>query len=202
MILAAVLLVVGAGRAAAQEKILDLRLLELSEDGERTYHNLIVSYGVGRRLSFEAFWLFLPQFEHYDELGLGLGVNLLRKRGVSLTLIGYLAAAPDDEYFEPALLAADGDGRVTWSLFVLRYLPLGSAGVEQWLVDPLEVQFRVGGRVSLGASAYLYRPDGGSWLSKVGPKVSVADRWGSSDLALRRVNEGSWELQLRRILVF
>jgi hypothetical protein len=195
-------LVVGGGPAAAQERVLDLRLLEVSDDGERTYHNLVYSHDLTSRVSLEAFSLFLPQLDDYAELGAGLGFDVLRREHWTLTLIGYLATASDGEYLEPALLAVGGEGPVTWSIFLLRYVPLGSEGIEQWLVDPAEVQVRIGGPVALGLSAYLYRPAGGNWLTKVGPKLSVADRLGASELAVRHVNEGGWELQLRRIFVF
>lgn len=190
--------------AAAQDNVLDLRFLELNEDGHRTYHNFLYSRSFsGKRLSFESFWLFLPENDDYSELGAGVGYRLLKLRETKVSLLAYLASASDDDYFEPALLFLDADGKWTWSLFVLHYVPLGDDGVDQWLVDPFEIQYNVGGSLSVGASAYFYRPQGGRWLAKVGPKVSLSDRLGATELALRRVNEGSsLELQLRRIFFF
>ena len=188
----------------AQSNILDLRLLEVDDGGDRTYHNVIYSHSFGdSRFSLEAFYLFLPQFDDYEEPGLGVGYKALSLGDVEVSLIGYLASAPDDDYFEPAVLVIDGAGRWTWSVFLLRYLPLSSAGIEQWLVDPAEIQVRVKGPLSVGLSAYLYRPQGGDWLRKVGPKISVEDRLGATEIALRDVNQGGgYELQLRRILLF
>ena len=189
--------------ASAQHNVLDLRLVEVDEDGERTYHNVLFSHSFGEsRFSLEAFYLFLPQFD-YEEPGIGVGYHALSRGDVEVSLIGYLASAPDDEYFEPALLALDGEGRWTWSVFLLRYQPLGDDGIGQWLVDPAEVQYRVGGSVSVGLSAYLYRPQGGSWLRKIGPKISVGDRRGATEVTVRSVNQGGdFEVQLRRIFVF
>jgi hypothetical protein len=40
-------------------------------------------------------------------------------------------------------------------------------------------------------------------VTKVGPKVSIADRHGATELRVARVNQGeSVELQVRRLLVF
>ena len=37
---------------------------------------------------------------------------------------------------------------------------------------------------------------------KVGPKISLGDSLGASELAVRRVSTGGWELQLRRLFFF
>ncbi len=59
--------------AIAQQNLLDLRFLELDDNGERTYHNFIYSHTFGdSRWSFEAFWLFLPTLDDYDEVELQL----------------------------------------------------------------------------------------------------------------------------------
>ncbi len=203
-LLSVALMLLVAAPAGAQQNVLDLRLLELDEDGDRTYHNFLYSRSFGdSRLSLEAFWLFLPQEGDYDEFGVGLGYRLLTLGDTNVSLIGYLSSAPDDEYFEPALFAFDVEGKLTWSCFLLHYLPLGDGGIDQWLVDPIEIQYNVGGPVSIGASGYFYRPQGGSWLTKFGPKVSIADKYGASELAVRDVNDGGGlEIQLRRIFVF
>ncbi len=198
------LLILAAAPLVAQQNLLDLRLAELNDGGDRTYHNFIYSRSLGEsRFSLELFWLFLPQEDDYDEIVAGLGYRAFQRGDVSVSLIAYLASAPDDEYFEPALLALDTEGKLTWSFFLLHYLPLGSDGIHQWLVDPIEFQVAVRGPLSLGVSGYFYRPQGGSWLTKVGPKLSLADKYGASELAVRAVNDGGGvEFQLRRILTF
>ncbi len=191
-----------ATSAIAQDHVLDLRFLELSDDGDRTYHNAVYSWSFGERLSLESFWLFLPQQDDYREPGLGLGYKLSKNPRASVTLIGYFASASDDDYFEPAVLVADTAGRLTASIFLLRYVPLGDQGIDQWLIDPVEVQYRVSERWSLGASGYFYRPRGGAWLRKLGPKIAFGDDLGSSEVAVRKVSTGGWEIQLRRVFVF
>jgi hypothetical protein len=186
-----------------QQNVLDLRLLEANEEGDVTYQNFLYSRTVGdSKLSFEAFALFLPQLD-YEELGLGVGYRAFRLGQVAVSFLAYVASAADDDYFEPALLLLDSEGRLTGSFLLLRYVPLGNDGSDQWLIDPAEIQYRVAGPVSLGVSAYLYRPEGGSWLSKIGPKISIADRLGATEVAAREVNQGGGiEIQMRRIFVF
>ena len=193
-----------AASGIAQSGVADLRFLEIDADGDRTYHNAILSVGLGEsRFSLESFWLFLPELDDYDEVGVGVGFRMFERGDLSISLLGYLASAPDDEYFEPALLVVDSGGRWTGSLFLLHYLPLGDEGIGQWLVDPLEIQYRIKGRVSIGVSAYLYRPDGGDWLRKIGPKVSLEDRLGATEIAVRDVNlGGEYEVQFRRLFFF
>ena len=203
-LLGSLLLLALTSSVEAQNNVLDLRFLELNDDGDRTYHNFLYSRSFGgSRFSLESYWLFLPQEGDYDEFGLGVGYKAFELGDVSLSLIGYLSSAPDDHYFEPALLFLDGEGKFTWSLFLLHYLPLGDEGIDQWLIDPVEAQYNFLGPLSVGVSGYFYRPQGGSWLAKVGPKVSIADRLGASELAARRVtNGGGIEIQLRRVFVF
>ena len=189
--------------SVGQANVIDMRLLEVDEEGERTYHNVVLSHTFKEgRFSMEAFCLNLPQLD-YDEVGAGVGYRIATVRDIKLSLIAYLSAADDDGYLEPALLAVKTTGRVTGSCLLLHYFPLGTDGVHQWLVDPLEIQVVVRGPLSLGVSSYFYRPAGGSWLRKIGPKLSIADRLGATELAVRDVNQGGGaEFQLRRIFVF
>lgn len=193
-----------AGRpAAAQDHTLDLRFLEVDDHGDRTYHNLIYSGALGGKWTLEAFALFLPQLDDYEEFGLGLGYRFGRVGEVDFSLNAHVATAPDDEYVQPALFALDVEGKVTGSFFLLHYAPLSDTGIHQWLIDPAEIQIEIGRSIALGLSGYFYRPQGGSWLRKIGPKISLADRHGATELALRDVNQGGGvELQLRRILLF
>lgn len=188
---------------ACQDNTADLRFLETDEDGHLTYQNFIYSRNLaGGKWMFQGFFLRLPQLD-YKEYGIGLGYRLAATRGIGWYLLGGFAHASDEDYFQPALLALKVEGKTTGSLFLLHYAPLGSHAVDQWLVDPIEVQYNLTGRLSLGGSGYFYRPAGGSWFHKIGPKVSLADAHGASELTVRKVNQGGGaEIQLRRIFVF
>lgn len=188
----------------AQNNLLDLRFLEFNDDGKRTYHNFIYSRSLGdSRLSIESFWLFLPQEDEYDEIALGVGYRAAKLGQANISLIGYFSFASDDDYFQPTLFLIDTEGNLAWSLFLLHYIPLGDDGAHQWLIDPIEIQYSVSRRISIGASGYFYRPQAGSWLSKIGPKISLSDRVGASELAIRWVSDGGGaEIQLRRLLAF
>lgn len=187
----------------AQDNVLDLRLVELNDDGDRTYHNFIYARTFpGGKFMFEAFHLRIPQ-DDYKEFTAGIGYNTQTIRDVRVYLFGHLATASDEEYFEPALFALDIDGKLTGSLFLLYYIPLGSDGVNQWLVDPFELQYAVAGPLSVGFSSYFWRPDGGPAIFKKGGKLSMVDKYGASELAVRHVsNGGGVEFQFRRIMVF
>ena len=124
----------------AQEHVLDLRFLEVDEDGERTYQNFVYSGSLrGSRFSLEAFALFLPQLDDYEEFGLGFGYRVGRLGEVDLRILAFLASASDEDYIQPALLLLDAEGRTTGSLFLLHYTPLGNQGIHQWLIDPAEI---------------------------------------------------------------
>jgi hypothetical protein len=188
---------------AGQDNTVDLRFLEVGEHGHLTYQNFIYSRNLaGGKWMFQGGFLRLPQID-YKEYGIGLGYRLAVTREIGWYLFGNFAHGSDEDYFQPALLALDVEGKTTGSLFLLHYAPLGSDGIDQWLVDPIEVQYNLVGRLSLGGSGYFYRPAGGSWFHKIGPKLSLSDALGASELAVRKVNRGGGvEIQLRRIFVF
>ena len=151
---------------------------------------------------FTGLFLHLPA-DDYREASAGFGYRFLHLGEVDLYGLAQVAAASDDNYFEPALLALDTTGKLTGSLYVQHYAPLASAGIHQWLLDPFELQYTVRAPLALGVSAYAYRPDGGSWLVKLGPKLSLADRYGATELRFAGVNQGhGCEVQFRRIFVF
>ena len=106
-------------------------------------------------------------------------------------------------YLQPAALTQFTSGKWAGSALVQRYIALTNNAASAWLVDPAEIQYAIAGPVSIGASAYLYRPNGGSALTKIGPKVSVADKYGATELRVVHVNQGaSTELQIRRLILF
>mgnify|MGYP001167295565 FL=1 len=65
------------------------------------------------------------------------------------------------------------------------------------------MQYAVRGPLYLGAALYAYQAEGGEWLTKIGPKVGVNDRFGATEVRATSVNQGGGhEIQLRRIVVF
>ena len=187
----------------AQDNVFDLRAIETNDHGDRTYHNFVYArtFGDGK-IMIEALHLRIPQ-EDYKEFSAGIGYNLYTLGDLSGYLLGHLASASDEKYFQPAIFAIDTNGKLTGSFFFQYYIPLGSAGINQWLVDPFEFQFHLTGPIFLGFSSYFYKAEGGPSLFKTGGKMSIVDPDGSSELAIRLVNNGGGvEFQLRRIILF
>lgn len=190
--------------AAAQNNLLDLRAVEFDADGAVTYQNFIYNrwFGDGRFM-FEAVHLRIPTSD-YTEISIGGGLRAGRVGDAELYVLGHVAKATDGTYLQPAALVVDSKGRFTGAMFVQHYAPIDD-GAQQWLIDPLEAQFAVAAPLSLGAAAYFYKAPGVPWLRKVGPKASLADRWGATELRVTRTSDGvvrGWETQLRRIFVF
>jgi len=188
--------------AAAQPNVLDLRVAEISSAGDVTYQNFIYdrTFADGR-IMFEAVLLRLPA-DDSNEVSIGAGYRVARLGDLQAYLLGHVAKATDASYVQPALMVLDTTGRLTGSLFVQHYTPIDDKGTHQWLVDSADVQYGVRGPLALGVSAYLYRPAGGDWLTKVGPKVSLGDKYGASELRIARVNRGGYAFQFRRVFVF
>lgn len=200
-----VLTALTAGTALAQDNVLDLRVVELDPEGTITYQNFIYArvFKEGRFL-FEALHLRIPTVD-YKEVSVGGGYRVAQAGDLQVYALGHVAKATDGTYFQPALLLQDAKGRLTGSMFVQHYAPLTDEGAHQWLIDPIEAQYAVAGRVSLGGSGYFYKAPGLSWLRKVGPKISVADRFGATEFRAARVDDQGatgWEFQFRRIVVF
>src|SRR5262245_58056848 len=192
----------GSSTAAAQQNALDLRVVEVDSRGDLRYQNFI--YGrtsADGRLLFEALYLHVPP-DDYHEVSIGGGYRVLRAGDLQAYALVHGAKACDGGYVQPALLLLDTAGRFTASLFVQHYAPLSDRGVHQWLIDSAEAQYTVRGPLALGVSAYLFKPSGSDWLTKVGPKISVADRYGASELRIARINQGGYAFQFRRLLLF
>jgi hypothetical protein len=187
----------------AQNNVLDLRLVEFNDSGDRTYHNFMYARTLAHgKLMFEAFHLRIPP-DDYKEFTAGIGYNVATVGDIQTYVFGHLSTASDAEYLQPAILSLDLDGRITGSLFLLHYIPLGTGGTNQWLVDPFEVQYSIGGPIAVGFSSYFWRPDGGASLFKKGVKVSYAHKYGAFELAVRHVNnDDSIDYQLRSIITF
>jgi len=202
LMLCALALLVGRIPANAQQNVVDLRPLELDSSGDVRYQNFI--YGrtsADGRFLFEGLYLRVPP-DDYHEVSIGGGYRAVRARDLQAYLLLHVAGATDGGYVQPALLLLDTAGRFTGSLFVQHYAPLSDRGVHQWLVDSAEAQYAVRGPLALGVSAYLFKPAGSDWLTKVGPKISVADRLGATELRIARINQGGYAFQVRRLLVF
>lgn len=191
--------------AWAQDNLLDLRLVEFNTEPTITYQNFIYDrFFNDGKVIVEALHLRIP-IADYKEISIGAGYRIAEHGDLQVYALGHVGFGSDAAYFQPAALVVDTKGRLTGSFFGQLYAPLEDEGVRQWLVDPLEVQYAVSGPVSLGAAAYLYKAPEVSWLRKVGPKVSVADRFGASEFRITRANDGTtswWEMQVRRILLF
>lgn len=205
--LVALALVAGAPTAlSAQNNVLDLRFLELNNHGDVTYQNFIYSraFGDGKYIAQALYLRVNPP--SYNEVAGALGLRLTTVGGADVYALAGIAGATDANYFEPALLVVKTKGAITGSAYLQRYVALSDKGVGQWLLDPLEAQYAIPTTpFAIGASLYAYRPngDGNSWLTKIGPKVGLNDKWGTSEIRITTVNQnGGQEFQFRRIFVF
>ncbi len=184
----------------AQNNTLDLRLVELNNQGQRTYHNFIYAHTFGPTL-FEIFHCRLPLIK-YQETGIGIGCQMITIGDFTSYGLFHYSWATDNDYLEPGIFTIDAKGKLTGSFWIVHYIPINK-GVHQWLVDPLEAQYNIWRGVSLGASTYYWRPEGGHALIKIGPKVSLADLWGATEVRITYINNGDgMEFQLRRLFVF
>ncbi len=187
----------------AQNNILDLRPLEIDDHGTITYQNFIYSrYLVGGKALLSAVHIRIPP-DNYREFALGVGYNFASLNSVRGYLVASLSSATDDYYFQPALMGIGGMDRWFAFFYLTCYLPLGDDGINQWLLDPFELQYTLVGPLSIGFSSYYYRPNGGEPSYKLGGKMSYAHRYGSLDVTLRRTNRAQrLELQLRTVVAF
>jgi hypothetical protein len=200
-VLAALVMLPLAAPLRAQDNVLDLRV---EWSGERTplYQNFLYARTLaGGRWMVQGLVLRLPA-DKYDELAVGGGYRVASMGGASAYVIAGFGDATDARYWEPALLVQRTQGKLTGSFFVQRYTPADARGVVQWLVDPLEAQYAVAGPFAVGASLYAYRADGGDWSTRFGPKVSLSDRHGATEVRLSEMSPGSRALQLRRVILF
>jgi hypothetical protein len=207
-VILAVGLVTASTPAIAQSNVLDLRPADINADGDVTYGLFIYNHLFSDdKFLFEAMYLRVPGldiYEDYDEYSVGAGIRLLNGRGLQVYGLAHFAVATDSaKFFQPGMILQFANGRWEASSFVQRYVSLTDNAYSGWLIDPAEIQFRIVGPVSLGASAYMYRADGGSALTKIGPKVSVADKYGATEFRIAHVNQGaSVEYQVRRVIIF
>jgi hypothetical protein len=181
-VLASLVMLPLAAPLRAQDNALDLRV---EWSGERTplYQNFLYARTLaGGRWMVQGLVLRLPA-DKYDELAVGGGYRVASMGGAS----AYVQRT---------------QGKLTGSFFVQRYTPADARGIVQWLVDPLEVQYAVAGPFAVGASLYAYRADGGDWSTRFGPKVSLSDRHGATEVRVSEMSPGSRALQLRRVILF
>jgi hypothetical protein len=190
-------------RMVCQDNVLDLRIVEFNTDRHVTYQNFIYARAfAGGKLLAQANYLRLPRID-YDEVAVGVGLRIASLAGTDVYVMAGVGKATDATYAEPALLALKSKGRLSGSVYFQRYQPVNDAGIVQWLIDPLELQYAMRGPISIGASFYAYQPEGGDWLTKIGPKLALADKHGATEVRVTTVNPGGGrEIQLRRIVVF
>jgi hypothetical protein len=202
LLLSVLVFLAGSTPGYAQQNVLDLRVIEIDSHGDVRYQNFI--YGrtsADGRFLFEGLYLHVPP-DDYHEVSIGGGYRLLRAGDLQAYGLVHVADATDGGYLQPALLVLDTAGRATGSLFVQHYAPLSDRGVHQWLIDSAEAQYAIRGPFALGVSAYLFKPAGGDWLTKIGPKFAIADRHGATELRIARINQGGYAFQLRRLFAF
>jgi hypothetical protein len=209
LLLCAVLGLSSPALLGAQDNVVDARVAELNDRGKLTYQNFIYARTLSsQRFIVQALYLRIPVegAATYNEVAGGAGVRLFSASGFSVFAMASIAHATDANYVEPALFAQGSAGRFSASAYVQRYAPLGDGGIDQWLVDPVEAQVTVAGKLALGASAYMYRAsgNGSQWLTKFGPKIGLGDDWGATELRVGAVRNSSakTEFQLRRLVVF
>ena len=201
MLLAAAALLHPA-RLAAQDNTLDLRFLEIDSKSHVTYQNFIYSRMLDSgQWMFQANYLRIPQAGQYIEGAAAVGFRLATIGKVSTYALAGYGTATDGNYFEPALFAVSTEGKLTGDAYVQRYVAV-SRGTSAWLLDPLELQYAVGGPFAIGAALYAYRPEGGEWFTKLGGKIGLNDKLGTNEIRISHVSTGGAEFQFRRIFVF
>jgi hypothetical protein len=190
---------------ACQDNVLDLRVVEVNSHHDVTYQNFIYARSLaGGKYLAQALYLRLPGIK-YNEVAVGAGLRIASFGDASAYIIAGVGSATDANYAEPALLVQDTKGRLTYAVFFQRYVPLNNTVTVpgQWLIDPLEIQYAVYGPLYLGAALYAFKPGSDAWLTKVGPKLGVNDKFGSTEVRMTSVSQGGGhQVQLRRIVVF
>ena len=188
---------------SGQDNALDLRIVEFNSSRDVTYQNFIYARNLaGGKFLVQALYLRLPR-DKYNEVAVGTGMRVATFGDATAYVIAGVGHATDANYAEPAVLVQDTKGRFTYAVFFQRYVPLSTAGIGQWLIDPLEAQYVVHGPFYLGAALYAYQAQGGDWLTKIGPKLGVNDKYGSTEIRVAAVNHGGGrQVQLRRIVIF
>jgi hypothetical protein len=198
-----------AAPAYAQNTLIDLRPADVNSDGEIVYQNFIFSHlFADGKFMVEGLFLRIPgtdDFPDYKEVSAGAGYRVVQKGGLNIYALAHFAKATDVNWFQPAALMTFTSGKWAASAFGQRYVSLTEDYPSAWLVDPAEVQYTVAGPLALGVSGYVFASDDSPALKKIGPKASVADKYGATELRVARSTYDGlsrWEFQLRRIILF
>ena len=195
-----------ASTARAQSTLIDLRPADISSDGDVTYQNFIFSHlFVDGKVIVDALFLHVPGFDYpdYKEVSAGAGYRVVKYGGLTIYGLANFAKATDVTWFQPASLLTFVSGKWSANAFGQRYVSLTEDYPSAWLLDPAEIQYKIAGPFALGVSGYIFAQDDTPALKKFGPKFSVADKYGATELRTARVNQGAkWEFQLRRIFLF
>jgi hypothetical protein len=191
-------------RLAAQDNTLDLRFLELDSKGHVTYQNFIYSRMLdSTRWMVQALFLKLPEAGNYNEYAAGVGYRFATIGSVSSYVIAGAGTTNNSgSYFEPALFFSSTAGKLTGDAFVQRYVAVTNDATSGWLLDPLELNYAVASPFAVGAALYAYQPVGGVWFTKLGGKLGLNDKLGTSEIRISHVSTGGAEFQFRRIFVF
>ena len=193
-------------RLVAQDNTLDLRFLELDSKGHVTYQNFIYSRMLDSgQWMLQALYLRLPQAfpdKAYNEGAAAVGFRFATIGKISTYVLAGYGHATDGNYFEPALFAVSTEGKLTGDAYFQRYVAIDNSATSGWLLDPLEVQYAVGGPFAIGAALYAYQPVGGIWFTKLGGKIGLNDKLGTNEIRISHVSTGGAEFQFRRIFVF
>jgi hypothetical protein len=187
----------------AQDNTLDLRFVEINDKGQRTYANFIYARMLDSgRVLLEAYHLLLPQTS-YRETSVGVGYRVLASGPTSVYALAHYGTTSDHDYFQPAVFAFTRAGRWSGDAFGMYYVPLGSHGVGQALVDPVEVMYRVVGPLEIGVSTYYYYPAGGPSVLKNGAQLGLLLGHFTPSIAVRQVNHGGGvQYQFRAVSTF
>ena len=193
-------------RLSAQDNVFDLRFLELNNKGDLTYQNFIYSRMLDSGKWMAQVLYLREQSSNYREYSGGVGYRFATVGGFAGYGIAGYGNGTDANYFEPAFLATGAQGKWTGSFFLQRYVAVDSKGTGQWLIDPLEAAYNVAGPLTVGASIYVYRPDLGASVNKVGIKFGLNDKLGTSEIRISNVTitgqANTAEFQFRRIFAF
>ncbi len=197
---------VAPARLAAQDNVLDLRFLELNSKGDVTYQNFIYAHLFDTQKWLVQVLYLREASVSYSEYSGGVGYRFASVGGFSGYGIAGYGSGTDANYFEPAFLATGSNGKWSGQLYLQRYVAIDSKGTGQWLIDPIEAAYNFAGPFTAGLSAYVYHPDLGASVNKLGVKFGINDKLGTSEIRISNVTTtgqaSTAEFQFRRIFVF
>jgi hypothetical protein len=193
-------------RLAAQDNVFDLRVMELNSKGDLTYQNFIYAHMFdAQKWMVQVLYLRLAS-DSYSEYAGGVGYRVASVGGFSGYGIAGYGSSNAGNYFEPAFFVNGSQGKWSGSFYLQRYVAVDTKGTNAWLIDPIEAAYNFAGPFTAGLSAYVYHPDLGGSVNKLGVKVGVNDKLGTTEVRISNVTttgqSSTAEFQLRRVIVF